>query len=131
MIFILMVIQNSIEHVFDRLNKILSVVKFEIWLSSSRRAGKSIREFNTIFENRGLNGQISGYLPITEKKSRKEEVQNFIQKRGLSDYLIIDDDKSLNDLPLNLRKRTILTEYMKGFDDESYSQAKTLIGQYL
>ncbi len=115
----------------SRLNKILDNVSFEIWLSSTRRAGKTIIEFNRIFENRGLKGQISGYLPIIENCSRKEEVQHFIQQKKLSDYLIIDDDKSLNDLPFEIKKRTVLTEYMKGFDDEAYREAKIIIEKYL
>lgn len=113
------------------LNKLLEVSDFEIWLSSSRRTHKTLVEFNTIFKNRGINKEITGFIPIG--KNRFEEISYFINFSKLPsenkfsiidystipDYLIIDDDKTLN----VMTDRLILTDSMLGFNNDKLQEA--------
>ncbi|MEE9362138.1 MAG: HAD domain-containing protein [Cellulophaga sp.] len=108
----------------DNLNKLLSQSDFEIWLSSTRRTVKTLTEFNKIFKNRNIESEIKGFLPeYQECKTRKDEITRFIEEFEISDFLIIDDDKSLNGLDEKHKKNLILTELQKGFDIEKFELA--------
>lgn len=103
----------------DNLNKLLEQSDFEIWLSSTRRTVKTLTEFNRIFENRNIKKEINGFLPVYQDcKTRKDEITRFIKEFKVLDFLIIDDDKSLNGLKENQKEKLILTELQKGFDKE-------------
>lgn len=105
------------------LNKLFQVTNFEIWLSSTRRIKKSLEEFNQIFQNRNIEGKIKGFLPVHEQNfSRRKKVEYFIEHQQLDKYLIIDDDKSLNDLAD--KSKLILTNYLQGFNREKLLEAK-------
>ncbi len=108
----------------DNLNKLLSLFNFEIWLISSRRTEKSIKEFHQIFEHRNISKKISGFVPqYTECRNRKEEVIEFLNEFKPEKYLIIDDDKSLNGLESEIKKNLISTSLMKGFNEEKRQEA--------
>ncbi len=112
----------------QNLNSLLQEYKFEIWLSSTRRTVKTVDEFNTIFQNRNIINSISGFLPKCEEcNSRKEEVEKFILENELSDYLILDDDKSLNALPSNMKHKLVSTELLKGFTTERLEYALSIL----
>jgi hypothetical protein len=107
-----------------QLNKLLRTYSFEIWLSSSRRKGQSKEFLNTVFASRGILTPITGFLPMhSDRKSRKEEVELFLQEKQLVNFLILDDDKSLNDLESSAKSRLVLTRYLKGFDEEKLLEA--------
>lgn len=108
----------------DNLNKLLSQSDFEIWFSSTRRTVKTLAEFNGIFKSRNIEKEIKGFLPeYQECKTRKDEITRFIEEFKVSNFLIIDDDKSLNGLNENHKKNLILTELQKGFDTEKFELA--------
>ncbi|MCR9152465.1 MAG: HAD domain-containing protein [Bacteroidetes bacterium] len=108
----------------DNLNKLLSQSDFEIWLSSTRRTVKTLAEFNGIFKNRSIEKEIKGFLPeYQECKTRKDEITRFIEEFKVSNFLIIDDDKSLNGLNENYKDYLILTELQKGFDSVKFELA--------
>ncbi len=112
------------EHCVSNLNRLLSFSEFEIWLSSTRRTVKTLNEFNIIFRNRGINQDISGFLPkYSTCDNRREEVLKFIDEFNVSNYLIIDDDKSLNSFEDKLKKNLILTELIRGFDINKLNEA--------
>jgi hypothetical protein len=108
----------------ENLNRLLSLAKFDIWLSSTRRTVKSLTEFNLIFKNRNIKNEIIGFLPeYSNCKSRKDEILEFIEEFKVSDFLIIDDDKSLNGLKKSIKEKLILTELTKGLDSEKLKEA--------
>jgi len=112
------------EDCITNLNNLLSKWEFEIWLSSTRRTIKTLEEFNQIFSNRNIKNQISGFLPEYDNcKTRKDEILRFIEEQNTSNFLIIDDDKSLNELEEKYKTKLILTELQKGFDKEKFELA--------
>lgn len=46
----------------NNLNSLLSIVDFEIWLSSTRRTVKSLEKFNEIFKKRNVIQNITEFL---------------------------------------------------------------------
>ena len=112
----------------ENLNRLLTLFEFDIWLCSTRRTVKTLSEFNQIFKNRGIRNSIVGFLPeYQDCKTRKEEIEKFIMEFKVSDFLIIDDDKSLNGLEIGIKKHLISTELMKGFNDEKLIEATETI----
>ena len=101
-------------------NTLLTNQKFDIWLSSSRRTTQTLDTFNQIFQNRHILSPIKGFLPNYETtKSRKEEITQFLHTFPSTQFLIIDDDTSLNDLEDRYKKWWIPTSLYKGFDAEA------------
>ena len=100
------------------LNYITCAVEAELWISSSRRTTKPIGELQEIFKDRGIEKQINGYLPTVDVRTRCELVMNFIRERGIMNFLIIDDDQSLQDLPASAQNFWIAALPMKGLTKE-------------
>lgn len=108
----------------NNLNTLLSKWDFEIVLSSSRRKTHSLEQFNIFFQNRGIVHEIAAYTPISlEKKSRKEEIEAYIYKNSIQNFLILDDDTSLNNLDKKFKDRLVLTKHMLGFNHEKLEEA--------
>ncbi len=114
----------------ENLNHLLSLIECEIWLSSSRRVAKTLEEWNQLFKNRGVKSSISGRLPVLEGASRKEEIEHFIVKRRTKDFMILDDDKSLNELPFAWKEKLVLTEYLKGLDERALVHARLILEKF-
>lgn len=116
------------ESCVKNINKLLGYTDFEVWLSSTRRTVKTLDEFNQIFKNRNITNRIIGFLPIcSDCNNRKEEVLNFIETQHIDNYLIIDDDKSLNGLESEFKNKLVLTEMLRGFNKENLEQAIEII----
>ena len=112
----------------NNLNVLLTELDFDIWLSSTRRTQKTITEFNRIFTNRGIIKPITGFVPVFQDcKNRIEELMRFLDENKISKFLIIDDDKSLNNLPDNMKQSLISTELLKGFDIEKLELSLQII----
>ena len=93
-------------------------------MSSTRRTNKSLAEFNQIFQNRDIKGMIRGFVPeYNSTKNRKEEIIAFITEFKLTNYLILDDDKSLNSLNPKLKSKLVLTELTIGFNSKKLKEA--------
>jgi len=95
----------------------------ELILSTSHRFRFSVIEWQKIFNSRGVftkNISILN-LPLQNRLTRKTEIINWISERNLNsdDIVIIDDDKSLNDLPAYLKRRLVLTNPYVGLNDSS------------
>lgn len=111
----------------QNLNLLLVKYPLKIYLSSTRRTVKTLEKFNTIFKNRNISQSIEAFLPLYKCKNRKEEIERFIAAKLLSDYIIIDDDKSTVNLPFLMKERLIKTEYAEGFTKEKLAETIQLI----
>ncbi len=101
------------------LNSIKSV---DIILSTSHRHRFEISEWENIFKKRGVH---FNSISIIETKhtfvtSRKEEIEDWVQCKSYkyNEFIIIDDDKSLNGLPKKLKERLVLTNSYVGLEDD-------------
>jgi hypothetical protein len=91
-----------------------------IMLTTSHKSNFTIQEWMTIFKNRGIDIPVLRTLPENKTMiSRKDEILRwFNQHPNEEDFLIIDDDSSLNDLPSNLKKYLIQPSPLIGLSEE-------------
>jgi hypothetical protein len=103
----------------DALNSLISTDTIVI-LSTSHRTRFTNNEWKRIFERRGLNiGELSSLEPNHDFKKRIDEILGWFNIHNVvGDFVIIDDDTSLNALPKNLKEHLILTSPLIGLTPE-------------
>ena len=108
----------------DLITEAVSVI-----LTTSHRAGFSIEEWKAIFKNRGITIANLSTLPNNqENHNRKNEIEHWFRLNTHEErFIIIDDDKSLNDLPDYLKQRLILTNPLVGLREEHLDRIKAWI----
>ena len=104
------------------LNKLLSIADADLWLISARRRGYTLEQFNVFFKNRKiekeLNGMVSTYF---EYIPRIEELKGFLEDEQFDNYLLIDDDSSLEGL--DDKNFWVKTHPLIGFTEEKLNEA--------
>lgn len=102
----------------NSLNKILSSTEATILLTSSHKARYPLDSWRQIFAKRGIVAKISRLRYTKKFPTRKDEVLRWIQTHNdNNNFIIIDDDKSLNDLPAKFKKKLILTSPLIGLNE--------------
>jgi hypothetical protein len=109
-------------------NKLINDVNAELWLTSSRRVNKTLIEFNQIFKNRNVSKELNGFVPSgTQGTNRLTEINTFLNHEPVRNFLIIDDDNSLQDLDTKRKQYWVKTHPLIGFDTESLLDALSKI----
>jgi hypothetical protein len=113
------------------LNRIISSSSADIVLTTSHKYKYTLKEWNNIFRRRNINvNRISRLPKNTKHLNRKEELTSwFNDKRTDNNFLIIDDDKSLNALPEYLKTNLIQTSGSVGLTDYLADEALKKIGK--
>lgn len=102
----------------DAINSILKD-NDTIILTTSHKYRFELSDWKKIFTKRGV--KIKNINRLTNNNgnlNRKSEILNWFESNLANDFIIIDDDKSLNDLPKNLKSNLILTSPMIGLKKE-------------
>lgn len=100
-------IESSISALQSLIDKDTTII-----LTTSHRFRFNIQEWKEIFSNRNINISKIKMLDKTEL-NRKDEILNWFNSNSINEsFIIIDDDKSLNDLPKFYKDRLILTNSM-------------------
>ena len=107
------------------LDKIISNTNAKIVLITSHKHKYSLKEWENIFKRRDIYVDTIERLPEnTNDLNRKEElVQWFKNKDFKEEFIIIDDDKSLNGLPNFLKDKLIQPSGSVGLTDDLANQA--------
>ena len=107
------------------LKRIISILGADIVLTTSHKHTYTLDEWKNIFNRRNINVNKITRLPENTKHlNRKEELILWFDAKHLMDeFLIIDDDKSLNGLPQFLKDRLIQTSGSVGLNDYLANQA--------
>lgn len=112
------------------LSSVIRKTQDELILSTSHRHRYDIEKWKEIFESRGIQAKFISIIEFDHlpKVTRKSEIQHWIfQNHYESDeVVIIDDDKSLNDLPNYLKERLVLTNSYVGLNNEAEYKIKLL-----
>lgn len=110
-------------------NVLLDDVQAEIWLSSSRRLAKTLSEWNQIFVNRKIHRELTGLMPVSPNRSNRcEEIEAFLTySSAVSNFLILDDDASLEDSPAHMKKFWVRTYPLIGFSYNKLEEARKKI----
>ena len=100
-----------------------------IVLTTSHKSKFSIPQWIELFQRRNIN--IPHLLCLDENRnrlSRKDEIMNWFDHHEVPEnFIIIDDDKSLNALPLSLKSRLILTSSYVGLRLQHVNEIKHLL----
>jgi hypothetical protein len=104
-----------------------------IMLTTSHKAKYTIKEWKNIFAKRGIIIKKLKALDDNIKLlSRKDEVLNWFNANNVNeDFIIIDDDKSLNSLPSILKKHLILTSPIIGLTNEHILEINRILNKDL
>lgn len=111
------------------LTKIISKSSAGLVLTTSHKSKYSISEWQAIFKRRNISVKSITRLPENiDFLSRKDELlQWFKTHKVAGDFILIDDDKSLNSLPDHLKARLILTSASVGLTDYEAIEALKVI----
>lgn len=111
--------------------KIVSETKATVLLTTSHKAHYSLNEWVSIFSNRGINLNKIDSLPENlSHLSRKDEIINWFNNSNVNEeFVIIDDDKSLNDLSKTLKEKLVLTNPLVGLTEELASKAISILNK--
>ena len=106
--------------------EIINKINPEIILTTTHRINYNLIEWNQIFELRGINvdkiSKINDEKKATDLKKRNVEIEEWFLKNSTAEFLILDDDKSLNELPNNLKNRWIQIDSMLGITESIKNQ---------
>ena len=99
-----------------------------IVLTTSHKSRFSLSQWKIIFERRGLNvNKLESLNDNTNFQSRKVEILNWFDSNDIDeDFIIIDDDKSLNDLPTFYKDRLILTSSLVGLNESHWADIQDI-----
>ena len=100
-----------------------------VMLITSHKSKYSIDEWKNIFERRGIKIEnLKSFDNNDNNISRKDEVLNWFNLNNVhEDFVILDDDKSLNDLPLFLKEHLILTNPLVGLTNDHLIQIDSIL----
>jgi HAD domain in Swiss Army Knife RNA repair proteins len=107
------------------LQKFIFATSADILLTTSHKSKYTIEEWIEIFKRRGINlNSITALPENTEYLTRKDEIINWVNSMiTLPYFVIIDDDKSLNALPLPIKERLIQTSGSVGLTEDLINEA--------
>ena len=105
----------------ENLAKLYNETNASIVLTTTHRINFSIEKWFEIFNVRGLNFQniskINDRNSIDTLLDRATEIKEWVEKfGGQANYVVIDDDLSINGLSDSIKERCILTKPLIGFD---------------
>lgn len=106
--------QNSIMTLQNIINKYSDIT---LIITSSHKGRFTINQWINIFEKRNIK---INKIEILESDfiTRIDQIVNYLETINEENFLIIDDDTSLNDLPKHLKQKLILTKPMLGLIEQ-------------
>ncbi len=100
------------------LKLLISKTDGDIVLTTSHKYKYTLEQWIDIFKFRGINISSIERLPYnSDNLSRKEEILNWLDLNNWEAFVIVDDDKSLNGLPKQIKDRLILVSPMIGLTE--------------
>lgn len=110
------------------LGQLLAEENVTITLTTSHKSNFTIAEWKQLFANRGLLVERLDRLPENVNNiTRKQELTDWFNINSVEeDFVIIDDDKGLNDLPYFLKERLIQTSPYIGLTEEHLEHVEAI-----
>jgi 16S rRNA C1402 (ribose-2'-O) methylase RsmI len=107
------------------LNKIIEETNANILLTTSHKSSYTLTQWKEILNERNITVQkIMKLNDNVNYLNRREEITNWFQRLNEQmPFIIIDDDKSLNTLPNNLKAKLIQTSATVGLTEELANEA--------
>ncbi|MEO6818122.1 MAG: HAD domain-containing protein [Ginsengibacter sp.] len=114
------------------LNKVITDEDTVI-LTTSHKSKFNLEKWKNIFLDRGIHLKKIKSLPGNfSNLSRKDELLNYFYCNNVQEnFVIIDDDKSLNELPKELKDNLIQTSSHIGLREEHVEEIKSILNRTL
>ncbi|ASS48844.1 MAG: hypothetical protein A3D31_06115 [Candidatus Fluviicola riflensis] len=114
----------------NNLRDIISETGATIVLTTSHKSAYPLDRWREIFSNRGIIANVEKLEDNIDLLSRKDEILNWLSKtEHIEDYVIIDDDKSLHDLPKNIKEKVVFTQALVGLNKENATSAIEILNK--
>jgi hypothetical protein len=116
----------------EALQKIISETSADILLTTSHKSKYSIEEWKNIFSLRGLKlNKVDKLEDNANYLNRKDEIMSWVNRTiELPNFIIIDDDKSLNELPKFVKDNLIQTSALVGLTNELAMEALKIASRF-
>jgi hypothetical protein len=103
-----------------------------IVLTTTHRINYDETKWKEIFKNRGLNfdtiSKINDKTEISQLLDKGTEIKEWVKNKGANqNYVIIDDDLSINSLHDTIKERWVSTRPLIGFDKEALEKALLIL----
>ena len=100
-----------------------------IVLTTSHKKNYTLHQWKQIFKTRGIDvAKIQTLKANTNNLNRKDEITRWFYKKNLNDsFVILDDDKSLNDLPEHLKSHLVLTNPIVGLTQDQVEEIRKIL----
>jgi len=112
------------------LQKIISETGASLLLTTSHKSKYNIAQWRNIFKSRGIKAKhIQSLSSNSLHSSRKDEILNWYNAEHIpnEEFVIIDDDKLLNGLPINIKNNLVLTSPSIGLTEELAENAISIL----
>jgi len=111
------------------LNQIIASSGADILLTTSHRHSFTLNDWKTLFADRNITvNKISRLPQYEERLTRREEILKWYDMKNAHNFVIIDDDKSLHDLPSELKSKWIQTQPFIGLTQALASESIAVLG---
>ena len=116
------------ERAAKNLAKIIDTTNAAIVLTTTHRINYSIDKWKELLETRGIFpssvAKLNDLTMLSDMGDRPTEIKEWVDKENNDrNFVIIDDDLSINGLPSSIKEKFVLTKPMIGLDEEATLQA--------
>jgi hypothetical protein len=114
------------------LQKIISETDANILLTTSHKSKYNTQQWQAIFQSRGIIANEINQLPHNfSDLNRKDEILKWHRSNQdtAENFVVIDDDKLLNDLPPDIKTNLVLTSPSVGLTDELADNAIEILNK--
>ena len=121
------------EQATANLSQLLSETKARLVLTTSHRINYSLAQWAQFLAARGLHpagiAKVNAASTLAEMSRRDTEIITWVQhQEKLENYVVIDDDLSLHNLPAAIKQRCVFTKPLLGLDAEATQRVRAVLG---
>lgn len=122
------------ESATENLANLFKQTNASVILTTTHRINFDETKWKEIFRTRGLHfhtiSKVNNKTSIDQLGTRATEIKEWVEQFGKNEnYVIIDDDVSLNGLPENIKERWVSTKPLVGFDKNASEKALNILAK--
>ncbi|WP_437921614.1 CPCC family cysteine-rich protein [Sphingobacterium sp. LRF_L2] len=119
------------EKALENLSILLKRTNASVILTTTHRINYDEEKWKAIFRLRGVNfetiSKINNKTELSQLLDRGTEIKEWVENKEEENYVIIDDDQSINALPDYIKERWVTTRPSIGFDKEALEKALLIL----
>ncbi|MBO2012552.1 HAD domain-containing protein [Hymenobacter negativus] len=120
------------EKAAKNLARIIDETDASIVLTTSHRINYSLEEWKVLLNTRGIIPssieKVNDSSVLNHNQDRGREIEDWVSRGGYEkNYVIIDDDLSINELPAEIKSRFVQTMPMIGLDEDATVKALAIL----